>query len=144
MITFTQSDYRREPYLCSGWNISTDDDLPHQPECDELDSAQRKRYFRQTLCGAGGHQSAGCTSRIQSGRLGTAVTRVGRRIWIDPKVAAIEWAKHGRPCNSRAAQLEQLLTATAPKLASEVVGQSPEYCRAAIWRWLDDAINRTA
>lgn len=49
MITFTQSDYRRELYLCSGWNISTDDDLPHQPECDELDSAQRKRYFRQTL-----------------------------------------------------------------------------------------------
>ena len=63
MITFTQSDYRRELYLCSGWNISTDDDLPHQPECDELDSAQRKRYFRQTLCGAGGHQSAGRASQ---------------------------------------------------------------------------------
>ena len=56
MITFTQSDYRRELYLCSGWNINTDDDLPHQPECEELDSAQRKRYLRQTLCGAGGHQ----------------------------------------------------------------------------------------
>ena len=49
MITFTQSDYRRELYLCSGWNINTDDDLPHQPESDELDSAQRKRYLRQTL-----------------------------------------------------------------------------------------------
>ena len=98
-----------------------------------------KRYAEQE-----GISPQAAHRRIQSGRLEAAVTRVGRRVWIDPKVAAIEWAKHGRPCNSRAAQLEQLLTATAPKLAAEVAGQSPEYCRAAIWRWLDDVINRTA
>ena len=81
--------------------------------------------------------------RIQAGSLGEAVTRKGKRIWIDPQIAAIEWARRGRPCNSRAAQLEQILMATAPTLAAEIAGQSPEYCRAAVWRWLDQAINQT-
>lgn len=45
MITFAQSDYRRELYICGGWNLSPDDDLPNQPECP-LDSAQRKRYLK--------------------------------------------------------------------------------------------------
>lgn len=81
--------------------------------------------------------------RIQAGSLGAAVIRKGRRIWIDPQIAAVEYAKRSRPCNSRAAQLEQTLMATAPTLAAEIAGQSPEYCRAAVWRWLDQAINST-
>lgn len=81
--------------------------------------------------------------RIQAGHLNAAVIRNGRRIWIDPNLAAIEWAKRSRPCNSKAAQLEQYLTATAPTLAAELSGQSLEYCQAAIWRWLDQAINPT-
>ena len=81
--------------------------------------------------------------RIKSGHLNAAIIRNGRRIWIDPHLAAIEWAKRSKPCNSRAAQLEQYLMATAPILAAEVSGQSPEYCRAALWRWVDQAINQT-
>ena len=70
MITFTQSDYRRELYICGGWNLPPDDDLPRTPECDDLDSAQRKRYLRETLCNPGRHQPAGGTQAHQIGASG--------------------------------------------------------------------------
>ena len=67
MITFNQYQRRRESYINGGWNINIDDDLPRAPECNDLDSAQRKRYIRETLCGIGGHQSAGSTQAHPSG-----------------------------------------------------------------------------
>lgn len=97
-----------------------------------------KRYAIQE-----GISTQAAHKRIQAGHLNAAVIRRGRRIWVDPNLAAIEWAKRSRPCNSKAAQLEQHLTATASTLAAEVSGQSIEYCQAAIWRWLDQAINQT-
>ena len=66
MITFNHDQRRRESYICGGWNIA-DDDLPHQPECDALDSAQRKRYLRETLCNPRGHQPAGSAQADQIG-----------------------------------------------------------------------------
>lgn len=48
MVAIVHAQYRRESYIHGGWNIGVDDDLPHAPECDPLDSAQRKRYLRST------------------------------------------------------------------------------------------------
>ena len=56
MITFNEHQHRRELYISGGWNINTDDDLPHQPECDDLDSAQQPaellldRHGQALLC----------------------------------------------------------------------------------------------
>jgi hypothetical protein len=47
--------HRRERYSLSGWNL-TDDDLPNVPEISPLDSAQAKRWARETA----GEASIGC------------------------------------------------------------------------------------
>ena len=78
--------------------------------------------------------------RISRGQLGDAVTHRGGRYWIDANRADAAWAKHGRPCNSKAAQIETRLMALADDLAREVVGQSPEYCTAAVWRMVDQVL----
>ena len=78
--------------------------------------------------------------RISRGQLGDAVIHRGGRYWIDPTRADAAWAKHGRPCNSKAAQIETRLMALADDLAREVVGQSPEYCTAAVWRMVDQVL----
>jgi len=39
VITFTDSDTRRETYILGGWNLA-DDDLLHPPEVDPMSSAQ--------------------------------------------------------------------------------------------------------
>ena len=78
--------------------------------------------------------------RISRAQLGDAVTHRGGRYWIDATRADAAWAKHGRPCNSKAAQIESRLMALADDLAREVVGQSPEYCTAAVWRMVDQVL----
>ena len=78
--------------------------------------------------------------RISRGQLGDAVIHRGGRYWIDANCADAAWAKHGRPCNSKAAQIETRLMALADDLAREVVGQSPEYCTAAVWRMVDQVL----
>jgi hypothetical protein len=74
--------------------------------------------------------------RIHAGQLGDGVHRHGARYLIDPRRADAAWAQHGRPCNSRAAQLEARLMATADQLADELAGMDDTYCRVAVYCWM--------
>ena len=66
MITFDHDQRRRESYICGGWNIGTDDDLPHQPECDVLDFAQRRRYLKSAKASRT-HRQADCRDVKEQG-----------------------------------------------------------------------------
>jgi hypothetical protein len=79
--------------------------------------------------------------RIHAGQLGDGVQRHGCRYLIDPRRADAAWAVHGRPCNSRAAQLEQRLLASADQLADEVAGMNHTYCRVAVYRWMQEILS---
>lgn len=46
VITFTDSDVRRECYILGGWNLA-DDDIPRRPEPDPMCSAQARRAWRE-------------------------------------------------------------------------------------------------
>jgi len=59
MITFNHHQRRREAYICGGWNIGADDDLPRVPECDPLDSAQRRRFLKSAPASRP-HRQADC------------------------------------------------------------------------------------
>ena len=59
MIAFTEYQRRRESYIQGGWNIGTDDDLPNAPECDVLDSPQRRRYLKSAPASRP-HRQADC------------------------------------------------------------------------------------
>ena len=93
-------------------------------------------------------QRAGITAaavykRIRAGQLGDGVRRHGGRYLIHTRRADAAWAIHGRPCNSRAAQLEQRLMATADQLADELAGMDRTYCRVAIYRYLQQILDLT-
>ena len=84
-------------------------------------------------------QHAGVTvqaiyQRIRAGQLGDAVKRHGSRYSINPQRADAAWAMHGKPCNSRAAQLEARLLLLPDQLADELAGMDPTYCRVALTR----------
>ena len=81
--------------------------------------------------------------RIAHGQLGDGVIHRNGRYLINPQRADAAWSKHGKPCNSRAAQVELRLMAIADDLAVELAGQSVEYCRAALWRTVDQVLNQT-
>lgn len=90
-------------------------------------------------------QHAGITpaavyKRIHAGQLGEGVQRRGVRYLIHPQRADAAWATHGRPCNSRAAQLEARLMASVEQLAAEVAGMDDTYCRVAVYRWMDQLL----
>jgi len=74
--------------------------------------------------------------RIHAKQLGDAVERHGGRLLIHLQKADAAWAVHSRPCNSRAAQLEARLLASADDLAADVAGQDDVYCRVAVHRWM--------
>ena len=84
-------------------------------------------------------QHAGVTvqaiyQRMRAGQLGDAVRRNGSRYLINPQRADAAWAMHGKPCNSRAAQLEARLMLLPDQLADELAGMDPTYCRVALTR----------
>jgi len=74
--------------------------------------------------------------RITGGRLGDAVERHGGRLLIHLRRADAAWAERGRPCNSRAAQLEARMMASVDDLAADVAGQDDVYCRVAVYKWM--------
>jgi len=86
-------------------------------------------------------QHAGITpqaayKRITGGQLGDAVERHGGRLLIHLQRADAAWAVHSRPCNSRAAQLEQRMMASVDDLAADVAEQPHTYCVVAMHRWM--------
>lgn len=91
-------------------------------------------------------QHAGITpaavyKRIHAGQLGEGVQRHGVRYLIHPQRADAAWVTHGRPCNSRAAQLEARLMANAERIADELAGMPADYCRVAVYRWMDQLLS---
>jgi len=74
--------------------------------------------------------------RIHAGQLGDGVERHGGRLLIHLQKADAAWAERGKPCNSRAAQLEQRMMANADSLAADVAGQDGVYCRVAVYKWM--------
>lgn len=91
-------------------------------------------------------QHAGITpaavyKRIHAGQLGEGVQRHGVRYLIHPQRADAAWAIHGRPCNSRSAQLEARLMASADRIADELAGMPADYCRVAVYRWMDQLLS---
>ncbi len=72
--------------------------------------------------------------RLHAGQLGDGAIRHGGRYLIHPARAAAAWAQHGRPCNSRAAQLEQRLLLLPDQLADELAGEDSTYVRIALTR----------
>lgn len=91
-------------------------------------------------------QHAGITpaaayKRIHAGQLGDGVERHGGRYLINTQKADAAWAVHSRPCNSRAAQLEQRLMASVDQLAKELAGMDHTYCRVAVWRWMEQMLS---
>jgi len=78
----------------------------------------------------------GAYKRIHAGQLGDAVERHGGRLLIHVQKADTAWAERGKPCNSRAAQLEARLMANADSLAADVAGQDDVYCRVAVYKWM--------
>jgi len=86
-------------------------------------------------------QHAGITpqaayKRITGGQLGDAVERHGGRLLIHLQMADAAWAVHSKPCNSRAAQLEQRMMASVDDLAADVAEQPHTYCVVAMHRWM--------
>lgn len=73
--------------------------------------------------------------RINRGHLDGAVQRSGSRIWIQPDRADDLFAQRGRPCNSRAMQIENRLMAAVDQIAAELACQPRDYCSVALWRW---------
>ena len=91
-------------------------------------------------------QHAGITpaaayKRLHAGQLGDGVIHHQGRYWIDPQRADAAWAHHGKPCNSRSAQLEQRLMAVAEPLAAELAGMPIDYCRVAIYRVMGELLD---
>jgi len=74
--------------------------------------------------------------RIRAKRLGDGVERHGGRLLIHLQKADAAWAVRSKPCNSRAAQLEQRMMASVDDLAADVAGQDDVYCRVAVHRWM--------
>jgi len=74
--------------------------------------------------------------RISAGQLGDGVERHGGRLLIHLQKADAAWAERGKPCNSRAAQLEQRMMASVDELAADVAGQDDVYCRVAVYKWM--------
>jgi len=74
--------------------------------------------------------------RISGGRLGDGVERHGGRLPIHLQKADTAWAMHCKPCNSRAAQLEQRMMASVDDLAADVAGQDDVYCQVAVYKWM--------
>jgi len=86
-------------------------------------------------------QHAGITpqaayKRIHAGQLGDAVECHGGRLLIHLQRADAAWAERGRPCNSRAAQLEARMMASVDDLAVDVAEQPHTYCVVAMHRWM--------
>jgi len=86
-------------------------------------------------------QHAGITpqaayKRIHAGQLGDGVERHGGRLLIHLQRADAAWAERGKPCNSRAAQLEQRMMASVDDLAADVAGQDDVYCKVAVYKWM--------
>ena len=79
--------------------------------------------------------------RLHNQQLGDAVQRAGGRYLIHRHRADVAWAMRGRPCNSRSAQLEARLMATADRIADELAGQPADYCRVAMWRWVAELVS---
>jgi hypothetical protein len=79
--------------------------------------------------------------RIHAGQLADAVQRHGSRYLIHPQRADAAWAIHSKPCNSRAAQLEQRLMASADRIADELAGMPADYCKVAVWRWVAELVS---
>ena len=95
-----------------------------------------KRYAQHA-----GITPAAVYKRIHAGQLGEGVQRHGVRYMIHPQLADAAWATHGRPCNSRAAQLEARLMANADRIADELAGMPADYCRVAAYRWMDQLLS---
>jgi len=74
--------------------------------------------------------------RITGLKLGDGVERHGGRLLIHPQKADAAWAERGKPCNSRAAQLEARMMASVDDLAADVAGQYDVYCRVAVYKWM--------
>ena len=84
-------------------------------------------------------QHAGVTvqaiyQRMRAGQLGDAVRRHDSRYLVNPQRADAAWAMHGKPANSRAAQLEARLMLLPDQLADELAGMDATYCRVALTR----------
>lgn len=79
-------------------------------------------------------------ARIRAGQLADAVVRHGGRYLVNPARAALSWAQRSRPCNSRAAQLEQRLLLLPDQLADELAGEDVTYCRVALTRAILDLL----
>lgn len=75
--------------------------------------------------------------RIDRHQLDGAITRQGGRVWVRPEAADHAFAMRAKPCNSRAARLQERLILLSDTLAEELHGQSLEYCRAAVARLVD-------
>lgn len=88
-----------------------------------------------------GISPAAVYKRIHAGQLGEGVQRHGGRYLIHLQRADAAWALHGRPCNSRAAQLEARLMASADRIADELAGMPADYCRVAVYRWMDQLLS---
>jgi hypothetical protein len=80
-------------------------------------------------------------ARIRNGQLADGVVRHAGRYLIHPARAAAAWAQHGRPCNSRAAQLEQRLMLLPDQLADELAGEDSTYVRIALTRAILDLLD---
>ena len=78
--------------------------------------------------------------RIRKGQLDDAVHREAGRVWIDPQRADALFLHRGRPCNSRALQIELRLMAAVDEIAAELAGQPRDYCMVAMLRWADQII----
>jgi len=74
--------------------------------------------------------------RISGKQLGDGVERHGGRLLIHVQKADAAWAERGKPCNSRAAQLEQRMMASVDDLAADVAEQPHTYCVVAMHRWM--------
>jgi len=86
-------------------------------------------------------QHAGITpqaayKRVHAGLMGDGVERHGGRLLIHLQKADAAWAERGKPCNSRAAQLEARMMASVDDLAADVAGQDDVYCRVAVYKWM--------
>jgi len=78
--------------------------------------------------------------RLHAGHLGDGICRHGGRYLIEPAAADAAFANRGRPCNSRAAQLEARLMAFPDQLAPELEGMDATYIRVALSRVILDLI----
>jgi len=74
--------------------------------------------------------------RIHAGQLGDGVERHGGCLLIHLQKADEGWAERGKPCNSRAAQLEARMMASIDDLAADVAGQDDLYCRVSVYKWM--------